>query len=334
MNDATHIPGYELLRPLGRGLTSQVYLARDGGGREVALKIPLPETLADTEAAQRFGNEVRLCLQLKHPHLIGAYGGTAFGPQAFLALQYYPYGDLSEQMEQSGEKLSRQEALRILADIAGALDYLHGAGAVHQDVKPPNVYVNEQGRAALGDLGSAYFVAQGSKTSGSPFYMAPEVYRGDPTSPASDVYSLGVMMYELLGGQRPFKGESYDELMMAHLNSFAPSLAAQAPNVPKSVTRLAEKALAKRAEERPSAAQIEQAILEALGEKTKAAPEPEAPAPAAPAGRHGPAADRPALGRTPAATAPASGAKTSTTKVSGKEEEKGGFGWNPFKRKK
>lgn len=319
MPTSVNIPNYEILRALGRGNTSVVCLARDAQGREVALKVPSPTTLGDPAAAARFGNEVRLSLQLKHPHLIKAYGGTAFGTQAHLALHYYPHGALSDQLEaQEGRALSRKEAMRILADIASALRFLHESGAVHQDVKPQNVYVDGEGRAALGDLGSAYFTAQGSQTSGSPFYMAPEVYRGDATTPASDVYSLGIMMYELLGGERPFKGESYDALMVAHLNSFAEPLSQLAPSVPRSVARMAEKALAKRASDRPTAEAIEQVLLVALGEKVvtpEADPAPApAPAPSVVTGRH--------------AAAEPSREKEKDHK------EKGGFSWNPFKRKK
>lgn len=262
---ALTLQDYSLSRSIGRGNTSDVRLATGPDGKEVAVKLPLPSTLKQHDSAERFGNEVRLTLRFHHPHVVRGYAGTPFGPQAFLALQYYPGGPLSDHLQ---TRLPTPEALRILADIASALTYLHRLGAVHQDVKPQNVYVAE-GRAALGDLGSAYFVAQGSKTSGSPYYMAPEVYHGESTSSASDVYSLGVMAHELLTGQRPFAGNSYEELMVAHLTRFPPPLSSLCPDLPRPLTRLLDRTFAKRPHERPSADLLRRALLEALGESPK-----------------------------------------------------------------
>lgn len=323
MTDYERIPtGYRLIRSIGRGNTSQVYLATDPEGREVALKLPHPETLRVHDSAERFGNEVRLTLQFKHPHIVRGFAGTPFGPQAFLAIQYFPLGALSEQLVmRQGQKLDLTEAMRILCDIAGALAYLHRNGAVHQDVKTQNVYVDPRGRAALGDLGNTYFVAQGGKVSGSPYYMAPEIYHGENSSSASDVYSLAVMMYELLTGQRPFSGGSYEELMVAHLTRFPTPLSHVNPQVPRPVSRLVEQAIAKRPQDRSSADQLYRALLAALGEKPDEDDDESTQAPTTcQAGRHGTATRAPS-GITPPAppsTPPA----------------KGGWGWNPFKKKK
>lgn len=311
------IPGYKLLHLLGRGHTSLVHLAQDPQGRQVALKIPLEETLGTPEAAARFGNEVRLTLQFRHPRLVRGYAGTAFGPRAFVALHYYPGGALSDRLEgQLGMGLPLEEALRVLADVASGLGHIHRLGAVHQDVKTQNVYL-EGGRAALGDLGSTYFSAQGGEASGSPFYMAPEIYQGEGSSPASDVYSLGILTYELLGGQRPHQGETYADLMGAHLTRFAPPLSSLNPEVPRPVARLAELALAKRPQDRPSADALRRALLAALGED----PQEETPLESAPlpasrqVGRHGQAA--------PSCAPPQD-----------EEPEVVGGRWNPFKRRK
>ncbi|MBB5235791.1 serine/threonine-protein kinase [Deinococcus budaensis] len=318
MTPARSIPGYKLLHLLGRGHTSLVHLARDPEGRQVALKIPLEETLGTPEAAARFGNEVRLTLQFRHPRLVRGYAGTAFGPRAFVALHYYPGGALSDVLErQPGTRLPLENALRVLADVASGLAHLHRLGAVHQDVKTQNVYL-EGGRAALGDLGSAYFSAQGGEASGSPFYMAPEIYRGGSSSPASDVYSLGILAYELLGGERPHQGESYQDLMGAHLTRFAPPLSFLNPEVPRPVARLAELALAKRPPDRPSADALRGALLDSLGEDPSAhesLPD-EAPTPRQ-IGRHGPSAP---CARLAAALEP--------------EPEGAGGRWNPFKRRR
>ncbi|WP_135229271.1 serine/threonine-protein kinase [Deinococcus fonticola] len=323
MTDPERIPsGYRLIRSIGRGNTSQVYLATTQEGREVALKLPHPETVKVHESAERFGNEVRLTLKFRHPHIVQGFGGTPFGQQAFLAIQYFPLGALSEQLVlRQGRKLELPEALRILADIAGALAYLHKNGAVHQDVKTQNVYVNPQGRAALGDLGNTYFMAQGGKVSGSPYYMAPEIYHGENSSSASDVYSLAVMMYELLTGQRPFSGGSYEELMVAHLTRFPTPLSHLSPLVPRPVSRLVEQGIAKRPQDRPSADSIYRALLDALGEKPDDEEEEEAHTPATyQPGRHGTAP----RGATPPGSPPATPSS---------EPKKSSRGWNPFKKK-
>ncbi|UBV42551.1 serine/threonine protein kinase [Deinococcus taeanensis] len=323
MTEPRTITAYKLHRVLGRGNTSLVRLATNAQGQLVALKIPHTQTLTVQEAAERFGNEVRLTLQLRHPHLVRGYDGMPFGPNAFLAVTYYPKGALSEQLRDLPERtLPLQEALRILADVASALTYLHHMGAVHQDVKTQNVYVTDDGRGALGDLGNTYFVAQGGKISGSPYYMAPEIYRGEGSSSASDVYSLGIMTYELLTGERPYQGNTYEELMVAHMTRFPASLTMLKPTLSRSVARLAELALAKRAGDRPTADQLRRALLSALGETPADEvyePEPKTEVEVTrPAGRHG--LVRPGPGVTP----------DTPTEPDGKS----GARWNPFRRRK
>ena len=123
MTDYERIPtGYRLIRSIGRGNTSQVYLATDPEGREVALKLPHPETLRVHDSAERFGNEVRLTLQFKHPHIVRGFAGTPFGPQAFLAIQYFPLGALSEQLVTRGLLAASQQQTTLL--ITHQLDQL------------------------------------------------------------------------------------------------------------------------------------------------------------------------------------------------------------------
>ncbi|WP_288481471.1 serine/threonine-protein kinase [uncultured Deinococcus sp.] len=326
-------PGYRLLRLLGQGKTSQVHLALGDRGQEVALKLPHPATLGEQEAAERFGNEVRLTLKFRHPHIVRGYAGTAFGPQAYLALRYYPGGPLSETLLLAPQALGWEARLRVLADLASALTYLHALGAVHQDVKPQNVYLDPAGRAALGDLGSSYFVAQGGPVSGSPFYMAPEIYHGEASSSASDVYSLGILSYELLSGLRPFLGQSYEELMVAHLTRFPQPLSQVAPELPRAAARLIERAFAKRASDRPGADELRRALLLALGETPgdeQVEEEPAAPsAPAAPTGRHA------APGRAAQAPAPAfAPTEPPTPEPSGDAATPRPDRWRLFRRRK
>jgi serine/threonine protein kinase len=317
----TVVSGYRLVRGLGRGNTSRVFLAekvdpveesagdesgtppaagssqqsltsRVKAGTQVALKLPLPETLADQGAAERFANEVRLTLQFRHPRLVAGIDGTPFGSNCFLAMQHYEGGTLARRL--SGSQLSMNTLLQVLADVASAMAYLHQDGAVHQDVKTQNVYLErlEEGdgyRAALGDFGSTYFLAQGGQVSGSPYYMAPEIYQGETTGPPSDVYSFGVMAYELLTGDRPHLGDSYEKLMVSHLTHFPSPLSVDGLN--RSLARLLDSALAKRPADRPESATLRRALLKTLGQDDETGvwkePEQTAPLSRTYAGRHG-----------------------------------------------
>lgn len=263
-NQIPNVSDYTPQRLLGRGNSAWVYLASDARGRKVALKVPFPETLENPERAERFANEVRLSLQLKHDHLVVGYAGVPFGASSFLAMRYFPEGTLTRWLELG--RVADREALVILSDIARALTFLHAQGVVHQDVKSQNVYL-DAGRAALGDFGAAYFIAQGGRVAGSPFYMAPEIYRGDLGTPASDVYSLSVLAYELLAGERPFVSDTYEGLMAAHLSRYPKSLVHTAAKVPKGVTALVERGLAKTPQDRPAARDLVLAIEEALGHR-------------------------------------------------------------------
>ena len=315
------LPGYNLTRSIGRGNTSIVFLghANNKPDQLLAIKLPHAATLADRTAAERFGNEVRLSLQFKHPHLVRGHAGTAFGPGAYLAMRYFLEGTLADRLEE--RQLPYAVSLRVLADVASGVAYLHHQGAVHQDIKTQNVYLDE-GRAALGDFGNTYFVSAGGNISGSPFYMAPEIYHGEASSVQSDVYSLGVLCYELLVGTRPHLGSSYEELMVSHLTRFPQPVTARVREVPRPLSRLIELAMAKKAEDRPTSAALRRALLEALGQPDEALIEDEvltsAPAQRSVMGRHQHLPSVPMFEASPQAKKPEATDKS----------------WNPFKRKK
>lgn len=301
--------GYQHLRDLGVGNTSGVVLARrQRDGAELALKLPLPATLGDPAAAERFGNEVRLSQQFRHPQLVVGLEGVQFGPGAYLAMPYFAGGTLQEHL---GAALVQAAALRILADVAAGLSEMHRLGAVHQDVKTQNVYLHADGRAALGDFGSTFYLAQGGPPAGSPFYMAPEIYQGEPGSQASDVYSFGVLAYELLTGQRPHRGESYEALMVSHLNHSPVQLSGRSSalgSLPHALTHLLDRSLGKRAASRPAILPIRRELQRALGEVPDDAEGGSVAGARAVLGRHGPPPG------TPAPPAPRRG-------------------WNPFRKK-
>ena len=222
---------------LGLGKTAQVYLARAPDGTEVALKIPRKEVREDERLAQMFAQEVRLSMGLNHPHVLRGLAGKPFGEGSFVALEYMPGGTLENRVRQGA--LPLLEALAYLGQLVEALIYLHGRGIVHQDIKPANVFLADE-VAKLGDFGVARTQDNPNplERAGSPFYMAPEIFRGHAATPASDAYSLGVLAYELLTGKRPFYGDSYEALMAAHLTKAPPRLP-ENPNLhPKLVQRI------------------------------------------------------------------------------------------------
>lgn len=250
------IPGYRLTMLIGTGQTSTVYQAVDGRGREVALKIPKPEVRRDPQRARMFATEVNHSRAVEHERIVPTYSGVAVGPEAHLAMKYFADGPLSGA---ELDDIPLSVALRVVADVAAAMEYVHGRGIVHQDVKPANIFA-EDGRAFLGDFGVATSEAHPSDAAGSPFYMSPELYRGERGTPRSDAYSLGVVAYELLTGRRPIVGESFDELMVGHLSKLPPPIRGIRNEVPRPVAGLVDRALSKDPQLRPTAAEFRRVI--------------------------------------------------------------------------
>lgn len=207
---------FRLEQLLGVGQSSQVYLATAPDTTKVALKLPLREVRVK-DSFDRFGAEIALHLSVSHLYIVRAIAGRPSGDDAFLALEFFPKGSLEELLSKG--KMERSEGIKCLSHITQALMFLHERGVVHQDVKPSNVFVGE-GVYKLGDLGVAKTRdnPRPLERAGSPFYMAPELFAGESSSPASDTYSLGVMAFEVLVGRRPFWGETYEELAYGHMH--------------------------------------------------------------------------------------------------------------------
>lgn len=253
MTPDVHIPGYRIQIQIGSGRTATVYLARDQKNRPVALKVPKPGIFDDPTLGKMFSNEVLMLKSLNHPQIIHFFSGVPFGDDAHLAIQYFKEGALEEPPKSLGE------AFRVIADIADALDFAHTRKVIHQDVKPSNVYL-EDGRAYLADFGAASSEAHPGLLAGSPFYMAPEVFRGERSSSKSDVYSLGVMAFQLITGARPFNGETYEELQNAHLVKYPPNLRSLHRELDPEIVKLIDRSLAKEPTLRPNARDIHEAV--------------------------------------------------------------------------
>jgi eukaryotic-like serine/threonine-protein kinase len=307
---APSIPGYTIQHKLGTGRMAVVYLATDSKKRQIALKIPKPETLQDPTLAKMFANEIALSRGLEHPRIVFCYDGIPTGANAHLAMRYVQ-GNPLDQLD-----LGPEAALKMLADVASALEYIHGRKIVHQDVKPGNIFVSV-GHGYLADFGAAINETNPGQAAGSPFYMAPELYAGEHGTSKSDVYSFGILAYEQLTMMRPIVGESYEQLQAAHLARVPAPIRSVNPEIPKALASLIDRSLAKNPMHRPTMNQF-RAELEAM-----TGPDPEA------AKAEAKAATVMPVGR---ATSEPVQRRIEVTTMRAKEE-KGGFFSRMFKKK-
>lgn len=202
---------YRVVCKLGEGGMGSVWLAEDTSleGRQVAIKM-LPVVLAThPRAIRQLKSEARIALQLAHPHIatLRAFEESPQGP--FLVMDYIP-GKTLETLLSERDILSEKEVMTLFQPIAAALDYAHGQKVIHRDIKPSNILIRDDGTAFITDFGIAREVKEtmtrvtGRTTSGTLPYMSPEQMKGDPPSPAQDIYSLGATLYECLTGHPPF----------------------------------------------------------------------------------------------------------------------------------
>ena len=220
------IAGYRLTRVVGHGGMSTVYLAEQASlEREVAIKVMLPEALADEVSRRRFENEARTIARLEHPHIVGIFeiGRTADG-LPYYAMPFLAHGHLGQrEFAQDGHEHGHARVRAILHALLAALDYAHARGVVHRDVKAENVLFDEAERPLLADFGIALRrfgprVTTAGMAVGSTAYMAPEQARGEDVDARADLYSVGVLAYELLMGKLPYQAADPLALALMQLN--------------------------------------------------------------------------------------------------------------------
>lgn len=294
--DFPNIPGYTILRVLGQGGMSTVYLAEQNSlGRKVALKVMLADALADEVSRARFENEARTIARLEHPHIVAIHEvGRSSDGLPFYTMSHLARGHLA-QRKLVGEQ---QKVAAILRALLGALDYAHVRGVVHRDVKAENVLFDDTDRPMLADFGIAQQRGSNPRLTsermavGSTAYMAPEQARGKDVDRRADLYSMGVLAWEMLTGQLPYSAG--DALSMAVKHAQEP-----VPRLPPSLKHwqpLIDRSMAKKPEDRYASANdmlaaldaIEQRAGKAFGDVTVPAgyvPEPAAAPRAQPAGR-------------------------------------------------
>ncbi|HEV2061377.1 MAG TPA: serine/threonine-protein kinase, partial [Solirubrobacteraceae bacterium] len=204
---------YRVLRRIATGGMATVWAAQDEVlGREVAVKVLAPHVGADPVSRRRFEREARTAARVgDHPNVVTIYDIGEHDDNAFIVMELYRGGTIAGRLR-DGKSVPRTQALEWLAQAAAGLDYAHGRGVVHRDVKPANLLLDEGGRLAVGDFGIARLADESPLTQvgtvlGTAAYLSPEQATGEGATPASDRYSLGCVAFELLTGRRPFTGE-------------------------------------------------------------------------------------------------------------------------------
>lgn len=306
---------YEVKSELGRGGMATVFLAADPLiGRDVAVKVLPREFLHDPNFRGRFEREARTIAMLEHPAIVPIYDFGEQDGQPYLVMRYMKGGTLGDMIKNG--PLPVAEAAEILKRLGAALDHAHSHGVIHRDLKPGNILFDESGRAFLSDFGivkiaQATATFTGESIIGTPAYMSPEQVHGDKDIDGrSDIYTLGVILFEMLTGQMPYRAETPAKLMMAHVLNPVPRILAVRPDLPDGSDDVIGKALAKSPDERfTTAGDLTVALEDTLQGKSPVraqatvldAPGPPATGAVAPAGTSG--TEAPLAGRPSGATA-------------------------------
>jgi eukaryotic-like serine/threonine-protein kinase len=248
---------YDIRKLLGKGATGTVYLAVDTfSGREVALKTIEPEVFRDPEFGTvhrtQFLAEASLAGKLKHPHIVGILDAVVQEDSGYIAMELVTGGDLS-QFTEAGRLLPLADVLQIGFKCCGALDYAYREGIVHRDLKPANIMVVRGAEVKIADFGAALLrktQALQTASMGSPSYMSPEQIGNRPLTFHSDMYSLGVVLYELLTGRKPFVADSLNMLIEKILHQDPPMPSTLRNGVPRSVDAIVLRAMGKKPEHR------------------------------------------------------------------------------------
>ncbi len=242
---------YQLVAQQGSGGMAVIYKATDKAlGRTVAVKILRPSLTNDPAFLARFRNEARSVANLAHPNIVTVHDVGSDGLTHYIVMEFVDGTDLKRIIKAEGS-LSIERALNIAIQICGGIGFAHRAGLVHADVKPQNILITKDDVVKVTDFGIAQALSDaqpGEKQQvvwGSPHYFAPEQARGEKPTPASDVYSIGIVLFEMLTGRLPYTGANQQELALAHIRDRIPLVTEFNPNVPESLAKIVFKTMGK-----------------------------------------------------------------------------------------
>ncbi|MCS6800916.1 MAG: protein kinase [Dehalococcoidia bacterium] len=275
-----NIGPYQIVERLGRGGMASVYKAVQASlNRNVALKVLPPSLAADPTFVERFRREANAAASLQHPNILPIYDFGQDGETFYIAMMLVLGGTLRERIG----RLSLPLACRIASQIADALDYAHARGIVHRDVKPTNILMAREDWAMLADFGIARLVEAQGLTSigtgiGTPEYMSPEQALGRPVDGRADIYSLGVVLFEMVTGRQPFSGPDSFSIVRQHVETPLPKASSVNPLVPPAHVAIPEKATQKSPEQRyQTAAELKAALDRVAASSALLPPEQTAP---------------------------------------------------------
>ncbi|HVB74518.1 MAG TPA: serine/threonine-protein kinase [Ktedonobacteraceae bacterium] len=255
----TRVDHYEIIRQLGHGGMNTVYLARDTlNGQEVVLKFPNDDLISNVGVYERYKREAEIGSRLDHPHIQRLLNTDEKRCEHYLVMEYIQGRTLREVLEAASPNLlPLDEVLRIITQICDALAYCHARGVFHRDIKPENIMLLEDGDVKIIDFGVA--LLEGARrvtwrglsgTVGTPDYMAPEQLQGGRGYASSDIYAVGVMLYEMLCGRVPFEGENVFAVLNQHITQDPPSIRQFNPHISTALETVVMHAIRRDADKR------------------------------------------------------------------------------------
>ena len=259
---------FRLTEKLGVGGMGVVYRGQYVPKKlEVAVKM-LPEDVTDPVVLQRFERELDVLKSLRHPNIVRCFGGSCEDDARFYAMELVSGGTLEDLLQQRG-RLSWEQTIEYGQQMAAGLSAAHAMGVVHRDLKPANFLITSDGKLKLADFGLAFIeakrrITRAGKTAGTVLYMSPEQIRGREVGAASDLYSLGCVLYEMLSGQPPFDGDAQATILHAHVMTPPPRLASLVMDCPPALEKLVHQLLAKEPADRPRSAEEVQVALKSM----------------------------------------------------------------------
>ncbi|NOT06154.1 MAG: serine/threonine protein kinase [Anaerolineales bacterium] len=271
---------YQLLEKLGSGGMAEVFRARDSVlDRIVAIKVLRKDYSSSPDFQEHFRTEARAAANLSHPNIVTVHDFGFADNLLFIVMEHIPGKDLKQLIRQRG-RFPLEDGIQLIIQACAGLGYAHRAGLVHCDVKPHNMLVSPDGRLKVTDFGIARALATmtpGERTDvvwGSPLYFSPEQAQGEAPSPASDVYSIGVVMYELFSGTPPFTASTADELARLHISARPIPIREYIPEIPAALEEIITKVLSKEPAARYRTADQLGRVLQRFGTQPDQTPVP------------------------------------------------------------